>query len=104
MGYNIKKCDGGWELWEKATTGYDATTTVSGSGFPERLLCYMTAEDILQLFNETVPHTTEEPFMIGDPECKHSWRPWKFNDKFIVCNKCPAMKKIKKLIPREYKG
>jgi len=63
----------------------------------------MTSEEILELFNKTVPNTIEEPFLTGDPNCKHTWVPWKFNDSFMQCSKCPAMRKIKKLIPKEYK-
>jgi hypothetical protein len=87
--YSSKKHGNKWEIWEHQ------------GGF-KRLLCYMTADDILQLFNETVPREIEEPFLIGNPECNHAWRPWKFNPIFMQCARCPAMKKIKKLVPREY--
>ena len=78
-----------WEIWE----------SVEGC---KRQVCVMSANDILQLFNETVPRTIEEPYLIGDPNCNHAWRPWKFNDKFMICAKCPAMQKIIKLVPKEY--
>jgi len=64
----------------------------------------MTSEDILELFNKTVPNTIEEPFLTGDPNCVHTWKPWAFNDTFIQCTKCPAMKKIKRLVPKVYKN
>lgn len=79
-----------WEIWEHC------------EGF-QRQVCVMTSDDILQLFNKTVPKTIEEPFLRGDPDCKHAWRPWKFNNNFIQCSFCPAMKKVKKLLPKEYK-
>lgn len=89
--YSAKKIKGNkWSIWQH------------NDGF-KRQLCYMTSEDILQLFNETVPETIEEPFLTGDPNCVHSWRPWAFNDNFVQCSKCPAMKKVKRLVPREYK-
>ena len=78
-----------WKIWEYQ------------GGF-KRLLCYMTSDDILQLFNETVPRTIEEPFLEGDPNCNHAWRMWGFNDKFLQCTRCPAMKKVKRLVPRTY--
>ena len=80
-----------WELWQ---IDYE-----NGSKF----LCCMTLGDILQIFNETVPETIEEPFITGDPDCIHSWRPWAFNGHFIQCSKCSAMKRVKRLVPREYK-
>lgn len=79
-----------WEIWEH-TNDF------------KRQVCVMSSNDILQLFNETVPKTVEEPFLLGDTACKHAWRPWKFNSNFIQCSKCPAMKKVKKLVPKEYK-
>lgn len=79
-----------WEIWEH----------IKGS---RRQLCIMSADDILQLFNETVPCVIEEPYMEGNVDCKHSWRPWKFNKEFIHCDRCPAMKKVKRLVPLEYK-
>ena len=89
--YSAKKIHGSnWEIWEH-TNGF------------KRQVCVMTSDDILRLFNETVPRTIEEPFLIGDPNCKHAWRPWKFNSDFIKCNNCWAMKKVVKLVPREYK-
>lgn len=86
----VNRTGGKWEIWEH----------IDGC---KRQVCVMTSDDILQLFNETVPRTVEEPHLIGDPRCKHAWRPWKFNNNFIQCANCPAMKKIKKLIPKEYK-
>ena len=88
--YSAKKEGDKWAIWQHE------------DGF-KRQLCHMTSDDILQLFNETVPREIEEPFMIGNPDCKHAWRPWSFNNNFMQCNLCPAMKKIKKLVPREYK-
>jgi len=82
--------DNKWKIWEH------------DNGF-KRLLCVMTSDDILELFNETVPRTVEEPFLEGDTNCKHAWRVWGFNGNFLQCNHCPAMKKIVKLVPREYK-
>ena len=105
MRYNIKKCEDGWELWKKATDlsiTHDETST-SGIAIPERFICHMTSDEILEIFNETVPRVIEEPFMIGDPDCNHAWRPWKFNPEFIQCARCPAMRKVKRLVPREYK-
>ena len=90
MGYSAKKKGNEWEIWEHADDF-------------SRLLCYMTSDDILQLFNETVPRTIEEPYLLGDVDCVHAWRPWKFNDSFMHCAKCPAMQKIKKLVHKEYK-
>lgn len=90
--FSSKKIHGNrWEIWEH----------IEGT---KHQICVMTSDDILQLFNETVPRTIEEPFLIGDTSCKHAWRPWKFNDKFIICVHCPAMKKIIKLVPKEYKN
>ena len=105
MRYNIRKCDGGWELWEKATdiSIHYGETAVSGVGLPGRFLCHLTADEILEIFNETVPRVVEEPYMKGDVDCKHTWRPWKFNSDFIICSRCPAMKRVKRLVPREYK-
>ena len=77
-----------WEIWEH----------IEGC---KRQVCVMSSDNILQLFNETVPRTIKEPFLLGDPNCKHAWRPWKFNDKFIQCTNCPAMTKVKKLVPKE---
>ena len=88
--YSAKKDKGKWAIWQHE------------NGF-KRQICHMTSDDILQLFNETVPREVEEPFLTGNPECAHAWRPWKFNNNFMQCAKCPAMKKIKKLVPREYK-
>ena len=79
-----------WEIWEH----------IEGS---KHQICVMTTDDILQLFNETVPRTIEEPYLEGNSECKHTWRPWSSNSGFIRCTRCPAMKKIKKLVPKEYK-
>lgn len=79
-----------WEIWEH----------LDGS---KRQICIMSADDILEIFNETVPRVVEEPFLYGDENCKHTWTPWKFNNNFIRCTKCPAMKKVIKLVPREYK-
>lgn len=88
--FSVKKIHGdGWELWEHS------------EGF-KRQVCVMTANDILQIFNETVPRTIDEPFVKGDPNCTHAWRPWKFNDNFLVCFKCPAMRKVKRLVPKTY--
>lgn len=89
--FSSKKTSGGWEIWEH----------IEGS---KRQMCVMTADDILHLFNETVPRVIEEPYMVGDVDCKHSWRPWKFNDDFIQCANCPAMRKVKKLLPVEYRN
>ena len=102
MRYSVNKCLDGWELWQKAT--FDGNSTVSGCGFPKRFLCYLTSDEILEIFNETVPRVVEEPYMVGDVNCNHAWRPWKFNSDFIICARCPAMKKVKKLVPREYKN
>ena len=106
MRYNIKKYTGEygygeWELWENATGPY--ATAVSGNGFPERLVCYLTSDEILEIFNETVTRVVEEPYMVGDVNCVHAWRPWKFNSDFIICSNCPAMRKVKRLVPKEYK-
>ena len=90
MRYSAKKKGDKWEIWEQAKDF-------------SRLLCYMTSDDILQLFNETVPRTVEEPYLLGNPDCKHAWRPWKFNSDFIQCANCPAMRKVKRLVPRVYK-
>ena len=100
MRYKVKKDDSGWEIWEQATGIY--ITSVSGAGLPERYVCHMTSDEILEIFNQTVPRTSEEPYMEGNPDCKHSWRPWHFNNKFLICNNCPAMKKVKRLVPRSY--
>ncbi len=88
--FSAKEYMNKWEIWEH----------IDGS---RRQVCVMTSSDILQLFNETVPNTVEELFLVGDPSCKHAWRPWKFNNNFVRCSFCPAMKKIKKLVPKEYK-
>jgi len=101
MRYNIKECNNGWELWENATGC--CATSVSGSGFPEKFVCHLTADEILEIFNKTVPRVVEEPYMEGNVDCKHAWRPWKFNSDFIQCANCPAMRKVKRLVPREYK-
>jgi len=63
----------------------------------------MSADDILELFNETVPRVVNEPFLKGDLNCKHAWRPWRFNNDFIQCANCPAMQKVVRLVPKEYK-
>jgi hypothetical protein len=102
MRYNIKKCVDGWELWENATGNYFASA-VSGTGSPERFMCHMTADEVLEIFNETVPRIIEEPYMVGNVNCKHAWRPWKFNPEFIQCVNCPAMRRVKRLVPKEYK-
>jgi len=87
--FSAKKSKKGWEIWEH----------IEGS---KRQLCIMTSDDILQLFNETVPRTIEEPYLVGNKDCKHAWRPWKFNNEFMQCARCPAMRKIVRLVPKEY--
>lgn len=67
-----------------------------------KFLITVSRDDILELFNTIVPETIYEPFLLGDTSCKHSWRPWNFNDKFMICSKCPAMQKIKRLVPKQY--
>lgn len=79
-----------WRIWQH-------------TGEYRRVLCFMTPEDVLKLFNEVMPQTIEAPFLEGDPECTHAWRPWSFNNDFVVCSYCPAMKKVKRLVPKEYK-
>jgi len=86
-----KTPDGRWAILQKTEDGLLTNIVV------------LTAEEILKVFNETVPETIEEAFLEGNKECKHTWRPWKFNDGFILCSKCPAMKKINRLVPKEYK-
>jgi len=105
MRYNIKECEDGWELWTRPTdlAIADYTTAVSGISLPERFVCHLTADEILEIFNETVPRVVEEPYMIGNVDCVHGWRPWKFNSDFIRCDKCPAMRRVKRLVPKEYK-
>ena len=89
--FSSKKIHGNrWEIWEHIDDC-------------KRQVCVMSAEDILELFNDTVPRTVEEPYLKGDVTCTHTWRPWKFNDSFMRCSKCPAMQKITKLVPKEYK-
>lgn len=88
--FSAKKINGGrWEVWEHIENC-------------KRQVCVMTATDVLKLFNEIVPMEIEEPYLVGDTNCKHSWRPWKFNNNFMICNKCPAMQKIKRLVPKTY--
>lgn len=87
--FSAKKISRGWEIWEHTEKF-------------KRQVCVMTSDDILGLFNETVPRTIEEPYLVGDVNCKHSWRPWKFNDEFMQCANCPAMQKIVRLVPKEY--
>lgn len=65
-------------------------------------LIVMTADEILDVFNKTVPRTIEETYLNGASHCEHSFRPWNFNSKFMRCNKCWAMKLIKKLVPLQY--
>ena len=87
--------DGLWSIFK------EHPVNISGAkGY--QFVCDMTSDEILELFNQTVPRTVEEPFLIGREDCKHSWRPWKFNSAFIICNNCPAMKKVKRLVPRKY--
>jgi hypothetical protein len=97
----IKINDNYWEI-------QTVCTTCTGIPDPEdehiwATLCYMKLSDIIKLFNEMVPGKIEETYMKGNPDCVHAWRPWKFNDSFMICSKCPAMRKIKKLVPKEYK-
>ena len=88
--FSAKKINGDkWEIWEHINKS-------------RRQVCVMTANDILGLFNKIVPRELYEPYMVGDESCKHSWRPWKFNDSFMVCANCPAMQKVKRLVPRGY--
>lgn len=103
MRYSIREGDRGYELWENATGIYDWPTAVSGCGHPDRYLGDITPEEALHIFNEVVPASVTEPFMTGDKDCKHAWRPWKFNDNFIQCAHCPAMQKVIKLVPKEYR-
>ena len=86
----VEHTKGYWEIWEHIQDC-------------KRQVCIMSADDILALFNETVPRVVNEPFLKGDPSCKHAWRPWKFNDNFIQCANCSAMQKVVKLVPKEYK-
>ena len=88
--FSAVKIHNGWEIWEH----------IEGS---RRQIAVMTSDQILELFNATVPRTIHEPFLKGDLNCKHAWRPWKFNENFMICARCPAMQKVKKLVPREYK-
>ena len=88
--FSAKKINNGrWEIWEHIEDC-------------KRQVCVMTSNDILDLFNKIVPMEVKEPYMIGNPECEHAWRPWKFNDDFMRCANCPAMQKIKRLVPRIY--
>ena len=90
MGFSaIEHTKGYWEIWEH----------IQGC---KRQVCVMSADDILTLFNATVPRVVNEPFLKGDPCCKHAWRPWKFNNDFIQCANCPAMQKVIRLVPKEY--
>jgi hypothetical protein len=82
--------DGKWAILEKHESGLIANIII------------MTVDEILELFNKTVPRTIKETYLIGDPNCKHAWRPWKFNDDFMQCAKCPAMQKITRLVPQVY--
>lgn len=86
-----KTPDGRWVILQKNENGLLTNLVV------------LTEDEVLEVFNQTVPRTIEEPFMEGDPKCKHAWRKWGFNDAFIQCNKCPAMRKVKRLLPKEYK-
>ena len=88
--FSANKIDGRrWEVWEH----------IEGC---KRQVCVMTADDVLGLFNKVVPMEVWETYMVGNPECKHSWRIWKFNDNFMRCGKCPAMQQVKRLVPSEY--
>lgn len=90
VNFSAKKIHGDkWEIWEH----------INGA---RRQVCVMGVNDILELFNKTVPHEMYEPYIEGDPDCKHTWRPWKFNEHFMVCVKCSARQKIKRLVPRTY--
>jgi len=93
--FSAKKIHRGWEIWEHVKSEHTDEF--------KRQVCVMTSDDILQLFNETVPRVVEEPYMVGNVNCVHAWRPWKFNNNFIRCSNCPAMRKVKKLVPKEYK-
>jgi hypothetical protein len=68
-----------------------------------RVVCEMSMEDILKLYESVVPEYQEEILVKGDPDCKHSWRPYHFNNHFKLCNDCNAIMKIKRLVPREFK-
>lgn len=68
----------------------------------KRVVCEMTTEDIMELYESVIPEYKEELFVKGDPECKHTWRPYHLNDKFKLCNKCEAIMKITRLVPRRY--
>lgn len=91
--------DNKWDIWEY---GEPETPVCSGVVPSIKHVATMSVENVLDLFNQIVPHTVEEPFMVGNEDCVHSWKPWKFNDKFMICSKCPAMRKIKRLVPLHY--
>jgi hypothetical protein len=94
MNFSAKKKGDKWEIWEHVESEHT-------EGF-KRQVCVMTSDDILQLFNETVPRTVEEPYMEGNVDCTHAWRPWKFNSDFIQCAHCPAMRRVRRLVPKVY--
>jgi len=71
------------------------------NGF-KRVICDMTTEDVMKLYESVVPEYKEEIFVKGDPKCKHSWRPYHLNNNFKLCNNCDAILKIHRLIPRRY--
>lgn len=81
---------------------YDSlvAATCSGTFIPGEMI--IDADAVLDMFNQIVPMEIREPFINGNPDCTHAWRPWKFNDKFMICAKCPAMQKIKRLVPKSY--
>jgi len=68
----------------------------------KRVVCEMTTEDIMELYESVTPEYQEEILVAGNPGCKHAWRPYHLNDKFKLCNSCDAILKIKRLVPRRY--
>jgi hypothetical protein len=73
-------------------------------GMGQRLVCEMTTEDIMKLYEGAVPDYKEEVFVVGDPNCKHQWKAYALNDKFKLCHNCDAILKIIRLVPRRYDG
>lgn len=68
----------------------------------KRVICEMTTEDIMELYESVVPEYKEEIFVKGNPNCKHRWAPYSLNNHFKLCRDCSAMLKIHRLVPRRY--
>lgn len=90
MKYSAKNAGGdNWEIWQ-------SLEHMEGI----RQLCKMTTDEIIALYEAVVQEFKETVLVNGRPDCIHQWVPYKLNDGFKRCCKCPALVKIERLVPR----